>query len=131
MGYGGKPAHIASVMSAHFATGICRLKPAHIASAVPAHFATGIWGLKPAHIASEVPAHFATGIWGLKPAHIASEVSAHFAKGGSRRILQPANANPAHFANIPVPDTFMAFNYIRFSIYIETAPAANTRFRLC
>jgi hypothetical protein len=100
-GHGGKPAHIASVMSAHFATGICRLKPAHIASAVPAHFATGIWGLKPAHIASEVPAHFATGIWGLKPAHIASEVSAHFAKGGSRRILQPANANPAHFANIP------------------------------
>ena len=82
MGYGGKPAHIASVMSAHFATGICRLKPAHIASAVPAHFATGIWG--------------------LKPAHIASEVSAHFAKGGSRRILQTANPNPAHFANIPL-----------------------------
>ena len=61
------------------------------------------YGGKPAHIASEVSAHFATGICRLKPAHIASEVSAHFAKGGSRRILQTANPNPAHFANIPYP----------------------------
>ena len=60
------------------------------------------YGGKPAHIASEVSAHFATGICRLKPAHIASEVSAHFAKGGSRRILQTANPNPAHFANIPI-----------------------------
>ena len=62
------------------------------------------YGGKPAHIASEVSAHFATGICRLKPAHIASEVSAHFAKGGSRRILQTANPNPAHFANGKIPN---------------------------
>ena len=43
----------------------------------------------------------------------------------------PLEVNAPCSGRHPVPDTFMAFNYIRFSIYIETAPAANTRFRLC